>query len=95
MELQSIYSILLIVSFTMMVGQLSVRNKATVHILFAIFCGSMTMVAAKQLGSESLGLYQVSIAGVVSRQVGDCVAPYFGSRCDSNFDYGEPRNTDG
>lgn len=61
MELQSIYSILFVVSFSMMVGQLAVRDKTTVHIVFAIFCGSMTMVAAKQLGSESLGFYQYII----------------------------------
>lgn len=61
MELQSVYTVLFIVSFSMMIGQLAVRNKKTVHLLFAIFCGSMTMVAARQLGSESLGIYQYII----------------------------------
>lgn len=61
MELQTIYTVLFMVSFSMMAAQLAVRNKTTVHLMFAIFCGSMTMVAAKQLGAESLGFYQYII----------------------------------
>lgn len=61
MDLQLAYSVLLIVSLGALLAQLLVRNKKTVHLVFAIFCGSMTMVAAKQLGSDSLGLYQYII----------------------------------
>lgn len=61
MELDSIYSILLIVSLTMLIAQLAVRDKKTIHLAFAVFCGSMAMVAAKQLGSESMGAYQYLI----------------------------------
>jgi AraC-like DNA-binding protein len=42
-------------------AQLLVRKKRTVHLLFAIFCGSLAMLAAKQLGGEQLGAYQYLI----------------------------------
>lgn len=38
--------------------QLLVRQKRTVHIVFAIFCGSIAMFAAKQLGDEQMGVYR-------------------------------------
>lgn len=45
------------VSLVCMFGQLFVREKRTIHIVFAIFCGSIAMFAAKQIGDEQLGAY--------------------------------------
>jgi AraC-like DNA-binding protein len=42
----------------MLLLQLFVRQKRAVHIVFAIFCGSIAMMAAKQLGDEQMGMYR-------------------------------------
>lgn len=52
---------MLLVALILLLGQLWVRQKHTVHILFAIFCGSIAMMAAKQLANEQLGVYQYLI----------------------------------
>lgn len=61
MEIISIQGALLLVSLTMLMAQLLVRQKRAVHIVFAIFCGSIAMVAAKQLGDGQFGAYQYLI----------------------------------
>ena len=57
MELLSIHSVLLLVSLVILLLQLLVRQKRAVHIVFAIFCGSIAMFAAKKLGDEQMGVY--------------------------------------
>ncbi|TDF37511.1 AraC family transcriptional regulator [Alteromonadaceae bacterium M269] len=57
MNLSNSYTLLLGVSLCVMLLQLTVKNKQLVHILFAIFCGSMAMYAAQKLSVESLSHY--------------------------------------
>ncbi|MDM7861547.1 helix-turn-helix transcriptional regulator [Alteromonas sp. ASW11-36] len=61
MGLTESYSFLLCVSLSLMLGQLLVRNKQLVHILFAIFCGSMSMMSAQKLSVEPLGNFHYLI----------------------------------
>lgn len=58
MELLSIHSALLFVSLSALLLQLLVRQKQTIHIVFAIFCGSIAMFAAQQIGDEQMGVYR-------------------------------------
>jgi AraC-like DNA-binding protein len=58
LELLSIHSALLFVSLSTLMLQLLVRQKRTIHIVFAIFCGSIAMFAAKQMGDEQMGVYR-------------------------------------
>jgi AraC-like DNA-binding protein len=58
LELLSIHSALLFVSLSILLLQLVVRQKRTIHIVFAIFCGSIAMFAAKQIGDEQMGVYR-------------------------------------
>ncbi len=62
MSLTLLNSLLLIVSLSLLIAQLLVKQKRAVHILFAIFCGSVAMVAAKQLGNGEWGLMGYAIA---------------------------------
>lgn len=55
---QTIYITLLLVSFVLLCSQLWVRQKQPIHLLFAVFCGSIAIMAMKQLGGAELGLYQ-------------------------------------
>jgi AraC-like DNA-binding protein len=61
MEIRHIHLILLTLSILLLVAQLLVKNKRAVHLVFAIFCGSMTMVAAKQIGADILNPYHYLI----------------------------------
>jgi len=45
------------VSLVCLFGQLFVREKRTIHIVFAVFCASIAMFAAKQIGDQQLGTY--------------------------------------
>ncbi|ESP92637.1 helix-turn-helix transcriptional regulator [Pseudoalteromonas luteoviolacea] len=56
-----IHVILLAVSLILLFAQLGVRNKKTLHILFAIFCGSVAMTAAKRITGADFGPYQYLI----------------------------------
>ena len=56
--LSTAYFALLFVSLGVMLAQLLVKQKRLVHLFFAIFCGSMAMVAAQQLSANTLGPYQ-------------------------------------
>ena len=58
MTLTTAYFALLFVSLGGMLVQLLVKQKRLEHLFFAIFCGSMAMVAAQQLSAETLGAYQ-------------------------------------
>ena len=62
MTLSTAYFALLFISIGAMLAQLLVKQKRLEHIVFAIFCGSMAMVAAQQLSAETLGPYQYLIA---------------------------------
>jgi len=52
------YFVLLYIGLGFMLLQLFVKQKKLEHIFFAIFCGSMAMVAAQQISAETLGPYQ-------------------------------------
>ncbi|GAC20106.1 helix-turn-helix transcriptional regulator [Paraglaciecola arctica] len=58
MEFLSVHTAMLVVAVLMLLLQLFVRQKRSVHIVFAIFCGSIAMMAAKQIGDEQLGIYR-------------------------------------
>ena len=58
MAVSTAYLLLLIVGLGMMLGQLLVSKKRMEHVLFALFCGSMAMVAAQQLSADTLGPYR-------------------------------------
>ncbi|MDN4502651.1 helix-turn-helix transcriptional regulator [Alteromonadaceae bacterium BrNp21-10] len=58
LNLLSLQGAMLFVGLTLLMAQLFVRQKQTVHLLFAIFCGSIAMMAAKQIGNDQLGAYQ-------------------------------------
>jgi len=58
MTLTTAYFALLFISLGGMLVQLLVKQKRLEHLFFAIFCGSMAMVAAQQLSAETLGAYQ-------------------------------------
>ncbi|WP_100657988.1 helix-turn-helix domain-containing protein [Alteromonas flava] len=49
---------LLMCSLSLMLAQLTVKQKQLEHILFAVFCGSLSIVAVKQLSADTLGHYQ-------------------------------------
>ncbi|ALS98083.1 helix-turn-helix transcriptional regulator [Lacimicrobium alkaliphilum] len=58
-----LYTLQLIISLGLLVGQLWVREKQPVHLLFALFCGSMAMCAATRLSAgSSLSDYEFLIA---------------------------------
>ena len=61
MDIQFLYSLLLFTSLSLLLAQLIVREKRTVHIIFAIFCGSIAMVATQQLTSGQPSIYQYFI----------------------------------
>jgi len=59
--LSTAYLALLFVGLGIMLAQLLVKQKRLEHLFFAIFCGSMAMVAAQQLSAETLGAYRYLI----------------------------------
>jgi len=61
MTLSSAYFALLFVGLGLMLAQLLVKQKRLEHLFYAIFCGSMSMVAAQQLSAETLGPYHYLI----------------------------------
>lgn len=58
MHLETAYFLMLLTSLGVMLAQLFVQHKRLEHIFFAIFCGSIAMVAVKHLGSDILGPYR-------------------------------------
>jgi len=61
MAINTAYFALLFVGLGLMLAQLLVKQKKLEHLLFAILCGSMAMVAAQQLSAVILGPYQYLI----------------------------------
>ncbi|MCG7537058.1 helix-turn-helix transcriptional regulator [Pseudoalteromonas sp. OOF1S-7] len=61
MTLQSFHYLALATCLVCLLMQLSVKHKQTAHILFAVFCGSLAMIAAKKITGHSVGAYQYLI----------------------------------
>lgn len=59
---QSLHILLLIVSFSLLISQLWIRQKQLIHLLFAAFCGSLCLMAIKRLGGADFGFYQYLLA---------------------------------
>ena len=58
MTVDNAYFALLFVGLGLLLTQLLVKQKKSVHIFFAILCGSLAMVAAQYLSADTLGPYQ-------------------------------------
>lgn len=58
MDLSSLYILVLITSLSFLFAQLLIDKKQSVHLLFALFCGSVAMVAAKKMSAAHIGDYQ-------------------------------------
>jgi AraC-like DNA-binding protein len=56
------YTVLLVAALSVMVAQTLFKQKRIEHIVFAIFCGSLAMVAIQKLSADALGPYQYIIA---------------------------------
>lgn len=52
---------LLVISIAFLIAQIFVKQKQTAHLIFAVFCGSVAMVALKKLTGEQIGAYQYLI----------------------------------
>ena len=61
MALPQLHIITLLISLAILLLQLMVKNKKSAHILFALFAGSIAILAAKQLSSEHIGNYKYLI----------------------------------
>jgi AraC-like DNA-binding protein len=61
MELSNIYIGLLTISLVFLLAQLLVRDKQTAHIIFAVFCGSIAVMATKKISGDAIGAYQYLI----------------------------------
>lgn len=61
MALSPLLYIVLFTSLILLVLQLFVSNKQLSHLLFAIFCGSVAMSAAKSISGDAIGAYQYLI----------------------------------
>lgn len=58
MELHSLQITVLLTCLGLMLGQLLIKDKRAIHILFAFFCGSVAMSLAKSLSGNVIGPYQ-------------------------------------
>jgi AraC-like DNA-binding protein len=56
-----IFSLVLATSLALLMAQVAVRHKTAVHLCFAVFCGSIAMMAAQQLSADKVGAYQYLI----------------------------------
>ena len=61
MELQTLQGIALFTGLSFMVAQFFVKEKQISHLLFAVFCGSVTMSVAKDMSGGSIGAYKYLI----------------------------------
>lgn len=61
MELNQIQLVVLACAVTFLIAQVFVRDKSAMHILFAIFCGSVAMATTKKITGDSIGAYQYLI----------------------------------
>ncbi len=58
MDIQLLQGVVVLTALALLLLQVTVRQKQIVHLVFAVFCGSMAMMMAKRLGADSLGPYQ-------------------------------------
>lgn len=58
MDIRLLQAIVVATALGLLLWQTTVRHKQTVHIVFAVFCGSLAMMMAKRLGADALGPYQ-------------------------------------
>ena len=58
MDIQWLQGTVVLTALCLLLLQATVRQKQIVHLVFAVFCGSMAMMMAKRLGADSLGPYQ-------------------------------------
>lgn len=61
MWLNNVNLFLLVISIAFLIAQIFVKQKQTAHLIFAVFCGSVAMVALKKLTGEQIGAYQYLI----------------------------------
>ncbi|AZZ96437.1 AraC family transcriptional regulator [Pseudoalteromonas sp. R3] len=61
MTLVSFHYLALAICLACLLMQLRVKQKQTAHILFAVFCGSLAMIAARKITGHSVGAYQYLI----------------------------------
>jgi len=61
MWLSNVNVFLLVISSVFLIAQIFVKQKQTAHLIFAIFCGSVAMIALKKLTGEQIGAYQYLI----------------------------------
>jgi AraC-like DNA-binding protein len=61
MWLSNVNLFLLVVSIAFLIAQILVKQKQTAHLIFAVFCGSVAMIALKKLTGEQIGAYQYLI----------------------------------
>lgn len=53
-----IYFVVLTIALSLLVAQLFVQKKDTLHVLFAIFCASIALTVTKELSGDSIGNFQ-------------------------------------
>lgn len=58
---QPIQFVVLAIALSLLVAQLFVAKKQTLHVLFAIFCASIALTITKKISGESIGSYQYLI----------------------------------
>lgn len=58
MDIQWLQAIVVATALALLLWQTTVRHKQIVHIVFALFCGSIAMMLAKRMGGDALGPYQ-------------------------------------
>ena len=61
MDVSSIQTLVLTVSVGLIAGQLLVKQKTTTHILFAVFCASVSMSLVQSMSGANVGAYQYLI----------------------------------
>ena len=61
MNLSDGHMMLFVISMSLMLFQLTVREKQFAHILFAMFCGSVAMLTAQKLSVDAVGPYHYII----------------------------------
>ncbi|WP_088330895.1 helix-turn-helix transcriptional regulator [Lacimicrobium sp. SS2-24] len=57
-----LYTLQLLIGLGLLLAQLGVKNKQPLHLLFALFCGSISMVAVTRLNAEVGGQYEFLLA---------------------------------
>jgi len=60
-EVSNIYTAILFISLLFLIAQVLVHEKQTTHIIFALFCGSIAIMATKKISGETIGAYQYLI----------------------------------